>query len=135
MQEPPADKTPEPQAVPKQHRFAICYKTQAGEAFEGEFENHILTIGETQKAELGLTRRLEGMPVDQVPNKTFQMAYELAWMEISLSVRPAWANSLDGLYSEELVHVIYAEVVKHERRFHGRKGDAEPSDIDGPAQF
>jgi hypothetical protein len=120
--------------VPVRHRFAICYKTSRGEVFEGEFENHILTVGETQQAELGLTERLRGMDFDKVPGKTFQMAYELSWMELSLSKRPPWAKSLEGLYSAELVHVIYAEVVKHERRFHGTADDAPPGDKDGSAE-
>lgn len=86
--------------------------------WRGRFRAHVLTLAE--KAQVGITRaRLtNNTPIDALDAATIQILEMQAHLAVAIDSGPDWWKP-NKLRDVNVLHAVYAEVAKYERRFWG----------------
>ena len=105
----------------KVYTFELNHTDKLGKSWKGTFENHILSIRETQTVGIMQARLSGGMLYESIDPVTRELNYILSHLSVSLSseVRPEWAKDLQSLEDAGVLYALYGEVAKHTNTFLG----------------
>lgn len=101
------------------YHFHFEWKDGRGKLWTGDFENHILTMGERQQVGIIRSRYQAGVPIESLDILTVEINLMVSHMMVSLKVKPDWADDMRDLTNIQLLQAIYEEVASHESIFHG----------------
>lgn len=103
--------------------FSISYTSRRGKAYEGEFTNRILSVGEANTVQAAAARLALGVPFESLSPSARQLNEAIAHMSVSLFDKdgtlrgPEWARDLRVLFDPDAVIQLWSKVIEHETAF------------------
>ena len=117
------------------YEFEIDWRDPQGNRWRGHFRNKVLTVGQRRQVKIIKAKLAADLTVAALDADVWILNEKLAHLMVSLDQTvegfPKWARKLDDLFYEELIDLLYTEIVSHEATFLRRGSSAGSGESSG----
>ena len=118
----PAEAAVDPNDDPKaktEYSFDFDYTDARGKKWVGRFTHRVPTLAQRDVIDLMQARKKLGMPVSSFSGMAAERHLMMCHLEMCLTEKPKWAESLDGIHDPTIIEKLYGEAASHEAFFLG----------------